>query len=371
MNITPKKLSVKIKGASYPIVIGVRLEKELLRAVAREGKRRIAIIADTKTHALFGSSLVRALKKDGRAVDLLSFPPGERRKNQKTVVALHHALLKKHFGRDTLIIALGGGVVGDVAGFVAATYLRGVPYIQIPTTLMAIIDSSVGGKVGVDTKYGKNLIGAFYQPRAVIADISRVASLPERQVVNGLIEAVKKFITNDKHSLPLALQFDTAHPLKDPRLLQRIVYASVRSKVRVVMADEEEHNERRILNFGHTVGHAIEFVSKYTLPHGFAVAYGMLVEAKVAELLGILPPEERFLLQGILARFGFEGSALKRYPVGKVLHALKGDKKARRGVPHYVLLKRVGSVYTKGGQYAHPVSERIVRKAYEAARSAP
>ncbi len=363
--LPPKRLAIKMRGASYPIVIGMHMEQELVRTVERQGKRRIAVIADSTTQRLFGKRIAEILRKNDRSVEIISFSSGEHHKNQKTVAALHHALLKKHFGRDSLIIALGGGVVGDVAGFVAATYLRGIPYIQMPTTLLAIIDSSVGGKVGVDTKYGKNLIGAFYQPRAVIGDLSFISSLSQKQIVNGLIEAVKKFITSDKQSIPLTLQFDIEHPLKDPKLLQEIVYRSVKSKARVVMADEEEANERRILNFGHTVGHAIEFVSGYRLPHGFAVAYGMLVEAKISELLGILPAREYRALESTLANFGFVSSSLARYPLKKILQAIKGDKKARKGIPHYVLLKKIGSVYTKGGQYAHPVSERVVKKAWE------
>jgi len=283
----------------------------------------------------------------------------------KTVARLQHALLEKRFGRDTLVVALGGGVVGDIAGFVAATYLRGVPYIQMPTTFLAMVDSSVGGKVGVDTKYGKNMIGAFYQPRAVIADLSFISSLSKAQVVNGLIEAVKKFMTSEKRSLSLPRKLDLAHPLRTSKLLLDIVYRSVRIKARVVMEDEEEKNERRILNFGHTVGHAVEFLSGYRLSHGFAVGYGILVETKVSELLGILSSKERLAIVAYLEHFGIESSALRKYSVSKVLRVIRGDKKARRGVPHYVLLKSPGSVYTKGGQYAHPVPERIVQKAYQ------
>ena len=361
----PKRLSVRIRGASYPIVIGMRLEDELVRAVKREGKRRVAIIADATTRKLFGGRIARALKRAGLSVETLSFPPGERSKNQRTVDRIHDTLLRKLFGRDTLIVALGGGVVGDVAGFVAATYVRGVPYIQVPTTFLAVVDSSVGGKVGVDTKHGKNMIGAFYQPRAVIADLSFMSSLSKAQIVNGLIEAVKKFMTSDKKSLSLVTKLDFTHPLKTPRLLQEIAYRSVRIKARVVMKDEEERNERRVLNFGHTVGHAIEFVSDYTLPHGFAVAYGILVEARISELLGILSAEDCLAVGAYLARFGIESSALKKYPIAKILRAINGDKKTRRGTPHYVLLKAIGSVYTKGGQYAHPVPEQIVRDAYK------
>ncbi|OGG79611.1 3-dehydroquinate synthase [Candidatus Kaiserbacteria bacterium RIFCSPLOWO2_01_FULL_54_13] len=364
VKVSPKRLSVRVRDTSYPIIIGTHLEKELISAVEREGKSRVAIIADTTTRKLFSGRIARLLKRKGRSVDVLSFPTGEQNKNMKTVARLQHSLLEKRFGRDTLIIALGGGVVGDAAGFVAATYLRGVPYIQVPTTFLAIVDSSVGGKVGVDTRYGKNMIGAFYQPRAVVADLSFLSSLSKQQIVNGLVETIKKFMTSEKRSLPLALKLDPKRPLKMPRLLQEIAYRSVRIKARVVMSDEEEKNERRILNFGHTVGHAIELLSRYRLPHGFAVGYGILVETKISELLGVLSAKDCRAVVSYLGRFGIEASAIKKYPVGKVLQAIKGDKKARRGIPHYVLLKSIGSVYTKGGQYAHPVPDAVVRKAY-------
>lgn len=361
----PRRVQVRLREASYPIIIGFHLEQELVRAVEREGKRRIAIIADSTTRELFGKRIAGLLKKAGRDVVLVSFPAGEKHKTEKTISSLHHALLKKRFGRDSLILALGGGVVGDVAGYVAATFLRGVPYIQVPTTLLAIIDSSVGGKVGVDTPHGKNLIGAFHQPRAVIADLAWVSSLKKRQVVNGLIEALKKFTTSEKRSLALIAKLDLAQPLRTPRVLQDIAYRSVYLKARVVMRDEEEKNERRILNFGHTIGHALEFVSNYKLPHGYAVGYGMLVEARIAEELGLLKARDRKTLEANLARLGITADDLKKYSISKVLRAARGDKKARGKIPHYVLLTSIGSIYKKGGEYAHPVQERIVRKAYE------
>lgn len=368
--LPPKRLTVRVHSGAYPIVIGFGLERELVQAVKKEGERRVAIIADSRTQTLFGTQVVRILKRAGHDVSIIAFQEGERHKNQKTVSMLQHALLKRRFGRDTLIIALGGGVVGDVAGYVAATYLRGVPYIQVPTTLLAIVDSSVGGKVGVDTPHGKNLIGAFYQPRAVVADLSYIAHLSKDQIVNGLVEALKKFLTSEKRSLASIRKLNIAHPLKTPRVLQEIAYRSLCLKARVVMKDEEEKNERRILNFGHTIGHALEFVSKYKLPHGVAVGYGMLVEARIAERLGLLSESDRSALEAYLADLGIRAAAIKKFSISRVLEAARGDKKVRRGDPHYVLLTSLGSVYRKGGQYAHPVPERVARKAFESVVSA-
>src|SRR3989344_4011816 len=228
--VSPKKLSVSVRGTTYPIVIGMHLEKQLVQVVEREGRRRIAIIADTTTRRLFGNRILRLLGKSGRLAELLSIPPGERSKNEKTVSAIQHALLKKRFGRDTVVIALGCGVVGDVAGYVAATYLRGVPYIQVPTTLLAMVDSSVGGKVGVDTKYGKNTVGAFWQPSAVIADLRFLEGLPPRELTSGLLEAIKSFFTSDSDGLRAVDALDQKEPLTSPEHLQEIVVRSVRFK---------------------------------------------------------------------------------------------------------------------------------------------
>lgn len=360
------RFSSGIPGADYFVVVGFDLEKDLVEAVKREAAgSRVALISDDVVEKKWGGSIVSSLSNAGVPVELFTFPHGEKHKHQATASALQDELLKKRYGRDTLILALGGGVVGDVAGYVAATFLRGVPYIQVPTTLLAMVDSSIGGKVGVDTSYGKNTVGAFWQPAAVISDLRFLEGLPKREVISGLLEALKSFFTSDRDALHVIDALNLNEPLSSPEALQEIVVRSIRFKAGVVARDEREENERKILNFGHTVGHAIELLSGYQTPHGFAVGYGMLVEARVSELLGILPARDRVAIDRYLARFGIKPSGLKKYPVTKVLGVIKGDKKTRRGIPHYVLLRSIGSVYVKGGQYAHPVPTRIVRKAYE------
>lgn len=360
-------LTVRIgEHIEYPIIIGAGLEKEILSAVEREGKnRRLVIITDSQVKKLYGQHLLSILEKSGRKAGLISFPRGEKNKTQATVTDIQNALLKKRYGRDSLIIALGGGVVGDVAGYVAATYLRGVPYIQMPTTLLAMVDSSVGGKVGIDTPYGKNTVGAFYQPRAVIADLNFLAKQSRKEIINGLLEAVKTFITSDKQALPLAQELDLDSPLKTPDVLREIVFHSVRIKAAIAGRDEKEQNERRVVNFGHTIGHAIELLSGYRLPHGYAVGYGMLVEAKIAELLKILPREDFEQIENCLKRFGITSAPLRKFPVAKVIKATKGDKKVRGGLPYYVLLESIGTVHKKYGQFAHPVKNSVVKKAFQ------
>ena len=365
-NLTSKKLTVKIgERIEYPIIIGAGLEKEILSAISQGGEnRRLVIITDNKVRRLYGNHLLSILKKIDGKVELISFPRGEKNKTQATVTDIQNALLKKRYGRDSLIIALGGGVVGDVAGYVAATYLRGVPYIQMPTTLLAMVDSSVGGKVGIDTPYGKNTVGAFYQPRAVIADLNFLAKQSRKEIINGLLEAVKTFITSDKQAIRLAQELDLDSPLKTADVLKEIVFHSVRIKATIAGRDEKEMNERRVVNFGHTIGHAIELLSGYRLPHGYAVGYGMLVEAKISQLLNILPSKDCAEIENYLKYFGITSAPLRKFPVEKVIKATKSDKKVRGGLPYYVLLESIGSVYKKDGQFAHPVK---VKKAFQLA----
>jgi 3-dehydroquinate synthase len=353
---------ITIRGEMYPIHVGTDHEASLLESIARIKPAKIAIITDKTVQKYWGKEVLANTKKSGVPTELFSFPAGEINKSQKTVSSLQHALLKKRYGRDSLIIALGGGVVGDVAGFVAATYLRGVPYIQVPTTVLAMVDSSIGGKVGIDTAYGKNTIGAFYQPKAVIADLRFVSTQKKDHVINGLLEAIKTFLTSDKLALELVEKIEVKNPAKDLALLQQIVERSVRIKGDIVMRDETEQNERKIINFGHTIGHAIELLSKYKLLHGYCVGYGMLAEARISESMGILPPIDRVYLEGLMQRFGINAKPLKKFPIAKILEATRADKKTISGVPQYILLKEIGAVHTAEGKYAHPVADDVVAK---------
>src|SRR5207249_9471688 len=196
-------------------------------------------------------------------------------------------MLARHFGRDAAVIALGGGVAGDVAGFVAATYLRGIPYVQIPTTLLAMIDSSIGGKAGVDVPAGKNLLGAFHQPRLVVADLDVLGSLAAPQLAAGMAEAVKHGVIADRQYFDALEQEHGAVAAREAGALERVVRRSVEIKAAVVAEDERESGRRAILNFGHTIGHAIEATSKFEVLHGEAVAIGMGYEARLGEALGI------------------------------------------------------------------------------------
>jgi 3-dehydroquinate synthase len=359
-----KTIQASGEGQTYSVSIGLGLEKVLQDAAALEGKNsRIAVITDRRVERMFGAQILSALEIPGKHAELFSFPDGERNKNQKTVTALQHELLKGRYGRDTLIFAAGGGVVGDVAGFVASTYLRGVPYVNVPTTLLSMVDSSIGGKVGIDTKYGKNTIGSFWLPRAVIIDMQYLDKMPREKIVNGLLEAMKTFMTSDREALSLVDKLNLAEPLKSPEILQEIIFRSVSFKVGVTGRDVREGNERMVLNFGHTIGHAIELLSGYRLPHGYAVGYGILIETKISELLGALSSSDCAEIYKHLARLGIVPKDFPRYSPEKILEATLADKKTRGSVTKYVLLESVGKVHQKGGQYAHSVTDEIVRKA--------
>jgi len=275
-------------------------------------------------------------------------------------------LFKHRCGRDSLVLALGGGVVGDLAGFVAATYMRGIPYLQLPTSLLAMVDSSVGGKTGIDTPYGKNLIGAFWQPQAVIADMNCLATLSSAHLINGLIEAIKMFLTHQSKSFYYVKKHLDRILTRDRASLTQVIYQAVSIKAAVVSQDEKESNLRMILNAGHTIGHALEHLSHYQLMHGLAVGYGLLVEAKMAEQLGYLSQDHYQEIAMLLARLGVEGRHLKKYSPERLIQATKLDKKIKSGQSYYVLLNEIGGVQCTRGRVAQVVDDRTVKKAIQA-----
>jgi len=363
-----KRLSVQIpakRAFSYPILMGQKLlenPQAWLPDVAQYDQ--VIIITDHQVKKHYGTALAQQLMALGYPVQLLSFPAGEKSKQQQTKQFLEEKMLRARCNRNTLCLALGGGVVGDLAGFLAATYMRGIAYIQIPTTLLAMVDSSVGGKTALDTAFGKNLIGAFWQPQAVIADLTCLKSLPQQQLINGLVEALKIFLTSDVKSFQYAAKNLDKLLAYDPKVLLEIIQRAVAIKADVVEKDEKESNLRMVLNFGHTIGHALEQLSDYKMLHGYAVAYGILVEAKISEMLGFLSPKNYRLIQMIFARLGIVGKALKKTNVSQVIKMTKLDKKVKTGQAYYVLLKDLGEVCEKEKRFAHPVADAIVKQAF-------
>ena len=352
----------EIMRTTYPIMIGSGLLKKI-EAFLPESTGIIMIISDETVQHYYGTILKQSLIDSGYEVLSFAFPAGEASKNILLKTQIESEMINQGCDRYSVILALGGGVVGDIAGFIAATYMRGIAYLQIPTTLLAMIDSSVGGKTGIDTPEGKNLIGAFWQPTAVISDVLCLKSLPQQHLISGLIEALKIFLTSDPASL-FFLQKHLDDILNyDEAILVDIISRAVRIKAEIVRRDEKELHERAILNFGHTIGHALEQLSNYQLLHGYAVALGILVEAKIAELQGILGAKHYAFIEALLYRLNIRPQELVIYDVNHILAATKVDKKKRFGQVHYVLLKDLGHVYHVEKQYVHPVPDMIIKQA--------
>jgi 3-dehydroquinate synthase len=301
-----------------------------------------AIIADENICKIYGAKIKNQIKKGARKVELISFPAGEKSKNWEKVGELARKMIQLGFDRKCCIIALGGGVTGDLAGLVASVFLRGVALIQIPTSLLAMVDSSIGGKTGVDVLEGKNLMGTFYQPRKVITNISFLDTLPESEFLNGLAEVVKHSVIWDRsHFLNIA---GNARQIlkRDPIILKKIITKTIQIKAEIVMKDEQEARLRRILNFGHTFGHAIEAQSKYKLLHGQAVAMGMHFACRLAEEFGFSETEKIIRL---LKQFKLPVCPDKNYDHGRLLKKMYNDKKSVRGKIYFVLPKKIGEVF--------------------------
>ncbi|MBX3276402.1 MAG: 3-dehydroquinate synthase [Acidobacteria bacterium] len=319
----------------------------LVRAALGDAARRVAIFSNARVYSLCGHTTASSLRAAGFGVDEHLMGDGERAKSLRTAERAWSYLIERRFERGDAILALGGGVVGDMAGFVAATYQRGVPYIQAPTTLLAQIDSSVGGKTAVNHSLGKNLIGAFHQPRAVIIDPLILHCLPAREFRAGLYEAVKYGIIRDAE---LAGWIDREHEAiaaMEPAAMTRLIARCCEIKAEVVTADERESGLRQILNYGHTVGHALEAVTHYRrLKHGEAVAYGMKCAARIAEALGILNEEDRRKIARSVDMFGVLPKINDLDP-GAIIAATAYDKKVSRGKVKFILPTQVGSVITR------------------------
>ncbi len=353
------------RDASYDIVIGRGLLAKL-PALVRDAcpAARYVVITDSHVHALHGGQVVAALRDAKLPGDLLEFPAGEWNKTRETWASLADRMLALECGRDCAVIALGGGVVGDVAGFVAATYLRGVPYVQVPTSLLAMIDSSIGGKTGVDVPAGKNLLGAFHQPRLVIADLDVLGTLPPVQLAAGMAEAVKHGAIADAAYFAFLEQETAAITARDPAAVERLVRRSVEIKAEVVAADEREAGRRAILNFGHTVGHAIEATAKFAVLHGEAVAIGMACEARLAARLGIAAPGTADRVCALLERYGLPLERPATGTVDDLIAAMHHDKKARAGAVQFALPRAVGEMQGNGTTgWTVAVPEQAVREA--------
>jgi len=337
-------IRVTLGSRAYNIHVGSDLLRQMGALVEPLALgRHLAILTHPELATGYGSTVLESLRGVGHDVSVLTVPPGEESKCLDQAARLFRELVRARLDRGSALIGLGGGVIGDLAGFIAATLYRGIRFINIPTTLLAQVDSSVGGKTGVNLPEGKNLVGAFHQPSLVVADVLTLRTLPEREFRSGLAEVVKHGMVSDVALFEI-LEKEADRILKrDAGLLQMIVSRSCAIKAKVVEADEREAGLRAMLNFGHTVGHAIEAALGYgTITHGEAVAQGMVVAAALSVRRGLCPKEDALRLQQLLDRLGLleepvpSPESLERYMVS--------DKKTRDGVLQFVLTRGVGSV---------------------------
>ncbi len=362
-----KKLEIRLRkheDRSYPVVAGI----DLFPLIASDLKRkplghRYALVSDSTVMRLYGKSFIRTMRGAGIPVEGIPFPAGEASKTRRGKAQIEDRMLKLGFGRDSCIVALGGGVTGDLAGFVAATYLRGVPFIQVPTTLLAMVDSSVGGKTGIDLPAGKNLLGAFHQPSAVYASLDTLDTLPDREYLQGLAEAVKSAIIGERGFFSYLEKNHRRILKREKDFIARVVSKSCSIKAAVVEADERESDLRRILNYGHTIGHAVEAASNYKIPHGFAVSVGMAIEGMLACDLGFFQKKDMDRQNILLKKLGLpvslkEVRALKNPQ--RMIEILKTDKKARFGRVEFVLPERIGKMKRMNEQSGIAIEEKFL-----------
>lgn len=366
MEDSVQKIRVKLKSNGYDVLAG----RGSLRHVGREVQRllpakdsRVFVVTSPNVRRHWGSQLEESLRKAKLQYLVLEMNDGEPAKRMDTVEKLAEQMVQAGADRKSLVVAFGGGVVGDSAGFLAAIFLRGVPVVQIPTTLLAQVDASIGGKTGVNLQAGKNLVGAFHQPRAVLVDPDVLGTLDDREYRAGLYESLKCGVIRDKKLFDFMAQKSALILKRERGPLERIITDSIRLKALVVAADEKESDLRRILNFGHTVGHALEAATGYShFLHGEAVAWGMIAAADIAREAGVCTQETAQEIASAVMSYG------ELPPVTcdteDVIRRLAADKKTVAGSVHFVLPTRIGKVKISGN-----VPDEIVRRAVEQIKS--
>lgn len=338
-------LQVGLDDRSYPIIIEDGLITRIGRDLAeRKVGTKYGVIADDHVASLYGSTLMKSFDEAGITAKLFTFPQGEESKNLEIFGNLHRELAQAGFDRSDALVGLGGGVTGDLTGFVAATYMRGIPFVQVPTTLLAQVDSSVGGKTGIDIPEGKNLVGAFYQPKVVFIDTAVLTTLPMKEYCGGLAEVIKYGVIRDRDFF-FFLENNIDHILAlDRQTIQEMIYTCCRIKADVVAEDERESNIRRILNYGHTIGHGIEAASDYSIIHGEAVAMGMVAALRLAVGSGLCERQEAGRVATLIHNYGLPTEIPYDLDRDRIKGYLLSDKKTIGKRVFYVLPTKIGDV---------------------------
>jgi 3-dehydroquinate synthase len=351
----------KTEDKTYSIIIEDGVLNKIPETIKEAGLgHKFAIITDSNVEKLYAGKLSDEFKEHGLDNKIISFEAGEQNKNREIKAWIEDQMLEDKFGRDSAVIALGGGVVGDIAGYVAASYTRGLPYVQIPTTLVACVDSSIGGKTAVDTPHGKNLIGAFHQPWAVFIDVSTLLTLNEKEIREGLAEVIKYGVISDSDLFTFLEENMESIFSYDKEALTHIIKRGCEIKAEVVEKDEKESNLRKILNFGHTIGHAVENLSEYKISHGEAISIGMIAEGKIAIEMGIWNQDELSRLEDLIKKAGLPTEVPEYMSADKIVDAMKLDKKSRGGSIEMVLPEKIGSMVTIDKSYGIKINETVI-----------
>lgn len=336
-----RTVNVQLEGRAYPILIGAGVRHELVNLIqGLGGVRKVAIVADQNVAALHLDAVTSEL---GINATPLLFPPGEQSKSLRQVAELYDGLAKARLARRDLIVTLGGGVAGDLGGFAAATWMRGIRFVQVPTTLEAAVDAAIGGKTGVNHSSGKNLIGAFHQPSAVVVDTDFLGTLPQRDYVAGLGESVKHAVIRDAAFFEWHEQHVQALVAREPGAVEHLIARNCDIKAGVVARDEREDDLRMILNYGHTLGHAIEHLLGYELRHGECVGLGMIVENELACGRGLLPRQVAERVAALIGGLGLPVRLPRGLEPQRVAAVCEMDKKVREGAVNLVLVRRLGT----------------------------
>jgi 3-dehydroquinate synthase len=366
----------RIDAGRYQVLVGAGLLDRLGALVAETSANNasaIAMISDSDVAALYAERARAALDRAGKQhrVELFVVPAGEASKSRREWALLTDAMIARGLGRDTLVVALGGGVIGDLAGFVAATYARGVPVVQVPTSLLAMVDSSIGGKTGVDTPAGKNLVGAFHWPALVVVDPTLLATLPLQHWRSGFAEVLKHgAIANEAH-FRRAATLAPSVPNVNAGELEALIADSIRIKAKIVASDETERGPRRSLNAGHTLAHAFERASRFEIAHGEAVSLGLVLEAALGERLGVTALGTCDELRAALGRAGLPVVVPSRLAPADVLAATRTDKKTRDGRVEYALLARIGTADDAAGRFSRAVTDADVSYVLQTFQESP
>lgn len=336
-------LTVNLGEQSYGILIDSNVLTTIgQECVARGLTGRVAVITNSTVASLYADPVCESLSSAGYQVRVFQIPDGEEFKNTATLNRVYDDLIEAGFDRTSCIVALGGGVVGDLAGFAAATYMRGIPFVQVPTTLLAQVDSSVGGKTAIDHPRGKNLIGAFYQPRLVLIDVETLSTLPKREFRAGLAEVIKYGVSMDAAFFEYLEQNGDRILAMEPDSLAHVIQRCCELKARVVEQDEKETGLRAILNYGHTLGHAMETLAGYgTLVHGEAVSIGMVCASRISEACGYCTVQDSSRIVALLRRFELPISPL-RFQRRQLMDTLQTDKKSGSGVIKFICNRGIG-----------------------------